>query len=57
MRRAASGLLLAMACALGLCGCSAYDNIGANMLNDPAFDRTPSKLQSSGSRSSSSPGQ
>jgi len=55
MRRAASGLLLAVVCALGLCGCGAYDKIGANMRTDPAFDRPPSTLRPSSSAASSSP--
>ena len=43
MRRAVFRLLL-LVCALGPCACSAYDNIGANMKNDPAFD-FPSTLR------------
>ena len=51
MRRAAFRLLL-LVCALGPCACSAYDNIGAHMKNDPAFD-FPSTLRTS--KTSSSP--
>ena len=62
MKRTVSALLLVVACGLGLCGCGAYDNIGASMKNDPAFDfpaptlRSPSdQSSSSGSTSSSFP--
>ena len=59
MRRAASALVLVVACALGLGGCGAYDQIGANMKNDPRFDfpttlRSPSDSSSSSGSSSSS---
>jgi hypothetical protein len=53
MKRAASALLLVVACALGLGGCSAYDEIGANLKNDPRFD-FPTTLRSPSDRSSSS---
>jgi hypothetical protein len=53
MKRAAYALALVVACALGLGGCGAYDQIGANMKNDPRFD-FPSTLRPSNDRSSGS---